>query len=378
MMKKSFCFPLLLLMSIPTWSMERSPDMRHVIVYKESGRFGGWPANHGIWIWGNEILVGFSRGYYKDLGQFHHIDREKPEEHLLARSLDGGETWVIEDPAAHGDLIPEGSSLHGIKPSWLTLKPWTVCPGGIDFTHPDFAMTLRMTDVDMGPSRFYASNNRGHNWQGPYRLDIDDLGIAARTDYIVNGPQDCLIFLTAGKSNKREGRPFCAKTADGGKSWKFQGWIMPEIEDGFAIMPATVRLPDSKLLTALRVHQGEKRWVDCYLSEDDGQSWRFLSQPAPDTGEGNPADMVVLKDGRVCITYGVRKSPFGMRARITANGGQTWGEELILRDDGGGRDLGYPQMVQRPDGKLVTVYYFNDDPGQERYIAATIWDPPSR
>ncbi len=374
-MKNSLYFVFLLFLSISSWSMERPPDMRHVIIYKESGRFGGWPANHGMWIWGNEILVGFSRGFYKNLGQFHHIDREKPEEHLLARSLDGGGTWTLEDPAEKGDLLPEGKSLHGIQPPRLPLKPWTDCPGGIDFTCPDFAMTLRMTDIDMGPSRFYTSTNRGHNWQGPYRLEIDGLGIAARTDYIVNGPQDCFVFLTAGKGNKKEGRPFCARTMDGGKTWRFQSWIMPEIEDGFAIMPATVRLPNAHLLTALRIHQGEKRWVDCYLSEDEGQSWRFLSQPAPDTGEGNPADMVVLKDGRVCITYGVRKAPFGMRARISADGGQTWGEEILLRGDGGGRDLGYPQMVQRPDGQLVVVYYFNDDPNQERYIAATIWDP---
>ena len=67
----------------------------HVKVYAERGRFGGWPANHGIWSWGNEILVGFSAGYHKDLGlERHNIDREKPEEHLLARSLDGGMTWT--------------------------------------------------------------------------------------------------------------------------------------------------------------------------------------------------------------------------------------------------------------------------------------------
>src|SRR5258708_2812385 len=42
---------------------------KHVKVYSEPGRFGGWPANHGIWAWGNEILVGFSAGYYKDLGE---------------------------------------------------------------------------------------------------------------------------------------------------------------------------------------------------------------------------------------------------------------------------------------------------------------------
>ena len=36
------------------------PVVRHVKVYAERGRFGGWPANHGLWSWGDEILVGFS------------------------------------------------------------------------------------------------------------------------------------------------------------------------------------------------------------------------------------------------------------------------------------------------------------------------------
>ena len=371
------CLILIAVSLIPwiSYAGEGTHDMKNVVIYKEAGRFGGWPANHGIWIWDNEILVGFSRGWYKNLGRSHHIDREKPEEHLLARSLDGGETWAIEDPSANGYLIPEGSSLHGVKPDWLQIKEWTDCPGGIDFTNPNFAMTVRMTDVDMGPSRFYTSFDRGHNWQGPYRLTIDDLGIAARTDYVVNGPQDCFLFLTAGKTNKQEGRPFCARTTDGGKSWKFVSWIMPEIEKGFSIMPATVRLPNGNLLTALRVHDGDKRWVDCYVSEDNGLTWKFLSKPGVDTGSGNPADMIVLKDGRVCITYGVRKAPFGMRARLSSDNGVTWGDEIILRNDGGGGDLGYPQTVQRPDGKVVTIYYFNDHQDQERYIAATIWQP---
>gem|GEM_PF-4111678 len=38
-------------------------------------------------------------------------------------------------------------------------------------------------------------------------------------------------------------------------------------------------------------------------------------------------------------------------------------------------DLGYPRTVQRPDGKIVTMYYFNDASSKERYIAATIWRP---
>ena len=30
---------------------------------------------------------------------------------------------------------------------------------------------------------------------------------------------------------------------------------------------------------------------------------------------------------------------------------------------------------QRTDGKIVTVYYFHDEPLGDRYIAATIWEP---
>jgi len=55
--------------------------------------------------------------------------------------------------------------------------------------------------------------------------------------------------------------------------------------------------------------------------------------------------------------------------------GATWGEELILRKDAGAWDLGYPRTVQRPDGRIVTIYYYNDAQEQDRYIGATIWDP---
>jgi hypothetical protein len=347
------------------------------MVYHVPGRFGGWPANHGIWSWRNEILVGFSAGYHKDHGpERHNIDHDRPEEHLLARSRDGGLTWRIENPASKGSLIPVGKALHGVTPPGLAEKSWADCPGGIDFTHPDFALTVRMTDVDAGPSRFFYSTDRGHNWKGPFRLPLyGQAGIAGRTDYVVNGPSDCTLFLTASKSDRREGRPFCARTTDGGRTWRFVSWIGPE-PAGFAIMPATVRLNERELLTAIRRHEGARHWIETYRSTDDGQSWRLDTTPAPDLGEGNPASLIRLADGRISLTYGHRAPPFSIRARLSRDGGRTWEAEIVLRDGGGGRDLGYPRSVQRPDGKIVTVFYFWDrESGPERYIAATIWDP---
>ncbi len=84
--------------------------------------------------------------------------------------------------------------------------------------------------------------------------------------------------------------------------------------------------------------------------------------------------MIRLREGRICLTYGYRAKPFGIRARLSNDNGHTWGEEIILRDDGGGRDVGYVRTVQRPDGKIVTVYYFHDKPKSDRYIVATIWN----
>ena len=70
--------------------------VKNVVVYQQEGRFGGWPANHGMWAWGDEIVAGFEAGHYKHSERSHAIDYSRPAEHLLARSLDGGETWKLE------------------------------------------------------------------------------------------------------------------------------------------------------------------------------------------------------------------------------------------------------------------------------------------
>jgi hypothetical protein len=110
-------------------------DPEFGIVHTEPGRFGGWPANHGVWSWGNEILVGFELGYFKDNPTGHDIDRSKPAEHVMARSMDGGRTWKLERP--EGLRPPPGARIANVPAGEQGRAP-VVCPGGLDFTHPDF------------------------------------------------------------------------------------------------------------------------------------------------------------------------------------------------------------------------------------------------
>ncbi len=358
-----------------TQAGEPARAVRHVVVYAEEGRFAGWPANHGIWSWGDEILVGFSRGYYKDRGPFHHIDKEKPEEFLLARSRDGGATWSIETPRPPGALIGTAGMRHGLLPKGAAEERPTDLDTAINFAHPDFALTLRMENKDNGVSRFSFSYDRGKTWRGPFRLPLfGQKGVMARTDYIVDGPAECSLFLTASKSDGREGRLFCARTTDGGLHWRFLSFIGPE-PGGYAIMPSTVRISASEVVTTIRCAEPPKSWIDAYASHDNGGTWSFLARPEPDAGEGNPPSLLRLPDGRLCLIYGYRAQPFGIRVRQSGDHGRSWGAAIALRDDGGGRDLGYVRSVIRPDGKVVAVYYYQDRSGPTRYLAATIWDP---
>ena len=110
------------------------PNPKNVVVFQQEGRFGGWPANHGIWSWGDEILVGFEVGYFRASERGHSIDYSRPAEHVLARSLDGGETWKIEKP--EGLRPPPGEKVAGV-PTGETGKPLQDCQGGMDFSNPE-------------------------------------------------------------------------------------------------------------------------------------------------------------------------------------------------------------------------------------------------
>jgi hypothetical protein len=206
---------------------------------------------------------------------------------------------------------------------------------------------------------------------------------------LVNGKHDAFIFLSAKDTKVKatlQDRAFCAQTIDGGKTFKFISW-MAETDTIRSVMPATVRMSDNHLITAMRRRYDPpldqkkmlpRNYITVHESRDNGKSWNFQSIVAEtDRGirNGNPPSMVKLKDGRICVIYGYRNKPYSIRARISSDNGKSWSKEILLRDDGRKFDIGYTRSVLREDGKVVTVYYFTTEEKKEMHIAATIWHP---
>lgn len=356
---------------------KQSDLVRHMVIYREEGVFAGWPANNGIWIWGDELLVGFVKAEHKDSDRGHTYEEETSRGYY-ARSVDGGETWSVEDPFERGQKAETYNNNIGSK-----AQPPAPLSEPINFNHPDLALTFLRQTNDTGPSFFYYSYDRGETWNGAYSLpNLGTQGIAARTDYIVNGENSLLSFVTAAKRNGKEGRVICIETVDGGITWKLKSHLGLREPDGFEIMPATIRLSATQILCVVRKRNKEN--IDLlvsYISGDNGSSWKLQDEALAYTGNGgSPAALIKLESGEICLAY-IKRNNNGSKliVRYSVDDGISWSDEIILREkDGANWDVGYPRMVQRPDGKLFVSYYWNNANmgGQNvyRYIAGTLFD----
>jgi hypothetical protein len=373
----------LLLIGFKSTDAQTVKGAKNGIAFQEKDKFGGWPANNGVWSWdnGKEILVGYSYGSFVEQ-KGHNIegmsDTTRSIKSRLARSTDGGKTWKQEDPS---NFVGDG------------LEP-VASPGQINFKAPGFAMRVMGIGYhgSLDPNgAFFISDNRGKDWQGPYRFNglMEDPNLSgmictSRTGYLVTGPTSCLVFMSARPKQNGSGKDktYVAETTDGGKSFRFVTWIVPLSDPYRAVMPAVCSLKDGSIAVALRRRMLDKDvcWVDAYGSADNGKTWSFLSRVG-ETGEGNgnPPAMVALNDGSIACAYGDRTRA-KLFARISSDGGKSWGEELTVRDDFqpdkfGDKDFGYPRLAVNHKNKLVALYYWTTKENPQQHIAGTIWKP---
>ena len=191
------------------------------------------------------------------------------------------------------------------------------------------------------------------------------LNFSARIATIVNSPHGPLQLkdgriLYIGKElwtkNQRIG---AVESKDDGLSWNWLSEIPgrpgDDVERDYHELHA-VESDDGRIIAQIR-HQGkvDKNWTLQTESTDGGKTWTI---PRAITF-GIPSQLLKLRDGRLLMTYGHRRLPFGNQARLSADHGRTWSEPMIVSGDGTVGDLGYPSTVELADGTLLTVWYEN-------------------
>jgi sialidase-1 len=255
----------------------------------------------------------------------------------LVRSTDGGRTWsprttIYDDPARD------------------ERDPGVVCaPEGtlVVSLHSGGAMTMRSTDG-------------GLTWDAPTPAPV----------FSPHGPGVlpdgrlywCGIVTRFGMN--------CVEThtsSDLGRTWQLQEtcglslpyhwpWVGPFWDE-----PHAVPLPGGRWLALHRVDRDGY----LYANHRDGEGAQY-TVPLRTGLWGCPPYLLPLADGRLLALYGYRREPFGIRACASSDGGATWDpeQELVLRDDGGHVDLGYPVALELEPGLVLAVYYFNHGGGE--------------
>ncbi len=109
-------------------------------------------------------------------------------------------------------------------------------------------------------------------------------------------------------------------------------------------------------------------------SNDNGKTWT-MAKPLPNA-TGVPGHLLEHSSGAVICCFSYREKPYGIRCIISYDGGQTWSSDYIIRDDGVSIDLGYPSSVELADGRILTVYYQQVNPGEKCSLLYSIWKVP--
>jgi sialidase-1 len=357
--------------------------MEHVIVYKDAAAYSCFPdivrrGDGELWV-SFRRAGGFSLGALQR-GKYDHVD--KGARIAVTRSVDGGDTW--EAPHVMAPFDPEcgeqDPSIAELRDGTLMINffRWRVVPAE---EKERLGYPARQqydgswSDVE-GPW-IIRSFDGGATWESrPVPVASRPLPRAGTSDAVLELADGTLLMGVYGADyGSSVCRSYVVRSTDGGDTWGMPALVAQDSRGRTSFEePALVRNRNGEILAMLRSGEpGNYQFLHQAISRDGGRSWRDLHQTPM---WGHPAHVLALADGRLVCTYGYRRPPFGVRACLSEDGGGTWDikREVVLRDDGGSRDVGYPSTAELADGTLVTVYYIHGEDGV-RHIAASRWRP---
>lgn len=196
-----------------------------------------------------------------------------------------------------------------------------------------------------------------------FRSTDGGLTFSPRIDTVVNSPHGpCQLkdgrLLYAGKELWTDEKKIgVAESVDDGQSWNWVAAIPARDGDDVKNYHElhAVECPSGKIIAQIRNHNAANKGETLQSeSTDGGRSW---SVPHEIGVWGLPSHLLVLRDGRLLMSYGHRRKPYGNQARVSNNEGASWSDPITISGDGAGGDLGYPSTVELESGDLLTLWY---------------------
>jgi sialidase-1 len=303
----------------------------------------------------------------------------------LLRSKDGGLTWGEKQRVAAIKDVDEREGC-GVQ-----LRDGTIVVGIFynKLYNPDGSYIFNDKKHLSEPEKRYlgtyiiTSEDNGRTWSEPHYLDVGDMpfrNVEGPTDAPIEMPDGSILMGLIGyniSGDEQNRSSVMLRSTDKGKTWTYLSTIAtdPGGKLGGFVEPGLVRTKSGRIVVAMRNH-GPDHAIYTTYSEDDGKTWVPVRKSAM---HGHPVDLIQLTDGRIMASYGVRAPihdrPGGIRACFSRDNGETWDiqSEVQLRKDFLNWDVGYPESVELPDGRVLTVYYYNLF--GKYFLGGTYWKP---
>ena len=341
-------------------------EQRNVLLYRNEHTYSSWPTI--LKLSGTELLLLFNEG----MRRFKTTHSDPTFLLQVLRSTDGGMTWDSQ-PLPVGGYTTWGMEAGGAvrlrngviliqnyRPQYFTKyemkkryeAEWDYTSEQSDFPwhqiHGNFNYLYRSTDG-------------GRTWEGPVWFDASPYRMAFMMRAAVELPSGELLMPCADDSFLGYGSAYVMKSEDEGKTWTWFSTIVGHPKY-FSTEPALLLLPSGKLIALIRTHGMGEYYLYQSVSTDEGRTW---SDPIRTPMWGYPAHMLSLQDGSILCVRGHRREPFGIRATLSYDQGETWdiNDDIGLREDFPNADLGYPTSIQLDNGEVLTVYYGTDQNG---------------
>jgi hypothetical protein len=332
-----------------------------------------------------ELLVAFRRAPERRLlGEKKTFHTDANSQLMMVRSRDNGATWT-KNP----ELIYAHAFGGSQDPGLLQLRDGTLlCTSyGWAWLRPEGVAQLKPPVIKAYLDGFtflggylVRSEDGARTWQGPIypphvapEIGLDPYGQplpAFNRGALYEGRSGRIFWAVATHESitPRKVSTQLLASDDRGLTWTRLGPIARDEKVSFS-ETSVYETPKGDLLAFMRTEQLDD--MACVARSTDGgrtfQRWQSMGF------QGHPLQALRLPDHRVLLVYGYRHKPFGIRARVldAECTNPAAAPEVVLRDDGGNIDLGYPWATTIANDRALVVYYFNRADGP-RTIEATM------